>query len=160
MGMLKRAGRGQQFKRGIRKLFYRNEIFFLLAVLFLIGVLLGACLIRANGDSWKEFIRQMVAGFSDGRSTQSPWFAWFCYSEAWDTAWLPAVFTAYMGSAEWAMWRCSCCQTVFWLQWFCCGRGKAPSGFLPACTGRLKDRGKWLLALTVWSFLFWLHACW
>ena len=69
--MLKRAGRGQQFKRGIRKLFYRNEIFFLLAVLFLIGVLLGACLIRANGDSWKEFIRQMVAGFSDGRSTQT-----------------------------------------------------------------------------------------
>lgn len=69
--MLKRAGRGQQFKRDIRKLFYRNEIFFLLAVLFLIGVLLGACLIRANGDSWKEFIRQMVAGFSDGRSTQT-----------------------------------------------------------------------------------------
>ena len=51
--LVKRAGRGQQFKRGIRKLFYRNEIFFLLAVLFLVGVLLGACLIRANGDSWR-----------------------------------------------------------------------------------------------------------
>ena len=64
--LVKRAGRGQQFKRGIRKLFYRNEIFFLLAVLFLVGVLLGACLIRANGDSWRGFIRQLVAGFSGG----------------------------------------------------------------------------------------------
>ena len=69
--LVKRAGRGQQFKRGIRKLFYRNEIFFLLAVLFLVGVLLGACLIRANGDSWRGFIRQLVAGFSGGRGEQT-----------------------------------------------------------------------------------------
>ena len=69
--MIKKAGRGQQFRRGIRKLLYRNEIFFLLAVLFLTGVFIGAVLIRANGESWQGFIQQIIAGFADGRSHQT-----------------------------------------------------------------------------------------
>ncbi|MDD3193601.1 MAG: stage II sporulation protein M [Oscillospiraceae bacterium] len=69
--MVKRAGRGQQIQRGIRKLFYRNEIFVLLSVLFLAGILLGACFIRVNGENWGTFIGQMVEGFSNGRESQT-----------------------------------------------------------------------------------------
>ncbi len=69
--MVKRAGRAQRFQRSIRKLLYRNEIFVLLTILFFIGILLGACLIRANRDSWQGFIGQIVHGFATGRGTQA-----------------------------------------------------------------------------------------
>lgn len=89
--MMKRAGRGQGMRRGIRKLFYRNEIFFLLILLFFVGILLGACLIRANGQSWQTFINQLVSGYAGKRDGQS-FLQTFYYSASSTLLFLLAIF--------------------------------------------------------------------
>lgn len=43
----------------------------MLAGVFLAGILIGTCLVRANADGWNGFIRELFTGFASARSHQS-----------------------------------------------------------------------------------------